>query len=1074
MASNALKGSFIRHVGARSYAQAAPAVARKDAKLQHSVLPNKTFVAALDNGAPVTRVTVAFKAGSRYESPSDLGLAHVLRSAAGLTTTNASSFIIARKLAQAGASATKENLSPALECLNNLVSNQEFRPWELSDNVPRLKYDIAALGPQVRAVDLLHKAAFRRGLGNSLFISPKKIGKVSSESMQHFACSTLTPARCAVTVVGDAHDRAAMIAQALQLPSGESKGEPGKFFGALGNGPVTKWGADLSPLAKAIGNIGPFAAAGFNVSYSDNGLFGVVLSVPKDEANNAIKAVAKVLKSSSLSADAIKAGKSQLKVQLLSEADDGASLAESLAAQGLYTGSYQKQQQQQEIHYNMENTEEQSSTPRRKRRSRTKSKEGHVSDKKFGFYMHIKEVEAGLKNKTLVEGVLRINPKQFTHAYVSSSDRDEQDILIDGIKNRNRALEGDIVVVELVTECMNDDDDESENSKIDTSLDTINDGENAVSNSSNISNDPVHSRPDAKQKRGRVVYLKEKVHNRTCIGVLKLMADKNRQKALFVPRDHRIPRLNIPFTSWPDNFYQNSKSYENTLFLAKIIDWFDLRFATGKIIQSIGQSGDMITETKAILAQTDLDVTPFGREYRHLYPRLDYKIPEEEILLREDCRKLCIFSIDPSNCRDIDDAVSCRKLDNGNYEIGVHISDVSFFLTESTELDEKVAEKATTIYLVDKAYHMLPEELCMLCSLFPGVDKLAFSVFWEITENAEVLSHRFAKTVIHSCSQLAYEHAQAILEDREDAEISFPETYNGYQYKDIYETIKILGKIGAKFRQNRFENGALRIDQPKVAFHLNPFDGLPKSFWIYESKESHQLIEEFMLLANMTVAARIYKDHPNLAFLRCHPPPSGYMLKQLAKALKPMGIDLEISTAGDLQRSLLPYVAPDNVDKGRAMVLSMLCAKPMARAKLLAASLSCKGSPRWEVDKIRMIAAQCNKQKYNAKKAGELSTELYTLKYIEMHSPIVTDAVVVEVREKYIDDFPGDFKCVKNDAGAKLSRMEIDWKKKDVPDAPPVKQVIEVFSIVKIEMTKGNDLVKVETKLVTPDENVQN
>ncbi|XP_073947324.1 cytochrome b-c1 complex subunit 2, mitochondrial-like [Choristoneura fumiferana] len=390
MASNALKGSFIRHVGARSYAQAAPAVARKDAKLQHSVLPNKTFVAALDNGAPVTRVTVAFKAGSRYESPSDLGLAHVLRSAAGLTTTNASSFIIARKLAQAGASvtasgdrefiyytleATKENLSPALECLNNLVSNQEFRPWELSDNVPRLKYDIAALGPQVRAVDLLHKAAFRRGLGNSLFISPKKIGKVSSESMQHFACSTLTPARCAVTVVGDAHDRAAMIAQALQLPSGESKGEPGKFFGgelrketggdlahvaialqgapagtpqslalaiaakALGNGPVTKWGADLSPLAKAIGNIGPFAAAGFNVSYSDNGLFGVVLSVPKDEANNAIKAVAKVLKSSSLSADAIKAGKSQLKVQLLSEADDGASLAESLAAQGLYTGS---------------------------------------------------------------------------------------------------------------------------------------------------------------------------------------------------------------------------------------------------------------------------------------------------------------------------------------------------------------------------------------------------------------------------------------------------------------------------------------------------------------------------------------------------------------------------------------------------------------------------------------------------------------------------------------------------------------------------------------------------------------
>nr|XP_021181442.2 DIS3-like exonuclease 2 [Helicoverpa armigera] len=722
-------------------------------------------------------------------------------------------------------------------------------------------------------------------------------------------------------------------------------------------------------------------------------------------------------------------------------------------------------------------------TPKHKRKNKKKAKE--TGDIKFDPYISAERMEAGLKDNVFIEGVLRINPKQFQHAYVSSSDRSEQDILIDGIKNRNRALEGDVVVVQFT------------------------DSDNEDSNDDN------------KQKKGKVVYIKEVVHNRTCIGSLKLMPDKNRQRALFIPRDLRIPRLNIPFTSWPDNFYNDAKTYENTLFLAKILEWTDTRFAMGKIVCNIGQSGDMVTETKAILAQTDLDVKPFGPEVRHLYPRLDYKIPEEEISLREDCRKLCVFSIDPFNCRDIDDAVSCRELENGNYEIGVHIADVAHFLTEDTILDEKVADKATTIYLVEKAYHMLPDDLCMLCSLFPGVDKLAFSVFWEITKDGKVLSHRFAKTVINSCCQLAYEHAQSVLEDKEDSETSFPETYNNFGYADISKVIKILGSVAAKFRKDRFESGALRIDQAKVSFHLNAANGLPDSFWIYESKESHQLIEEFMLLANMTVAERIREDHPSLAFLRCHPKPSGYMLKQLAKSLKPMGIELNINSAGELHRSLLEHVGPDCTDKGKVMVLNMLCAKPMTRAKyfcadgchdddfhhyalnvplythftspirryadimvhrLLAASLKYRETPKWDVDKVRMIAAQCNKQKYNAKKAGELSTEMYTLKYIEMKSPLVTEAAVVEVREKYIDviiiamglnrriffnnDFPGKYQCIKTEGCSRLSKMELTWNATN--DLPEIKQVIQVFSILQVELYRGDDMVKVETKLVRP------
>ena len=539
-------------------------------------------------------------------------------------------------------------------------------------------------------------------------------------------------------------------------------------------------------------------------------------------------------------------------------------------------------------------------------RQRVNAKKKDISDneeRQFSPYLSIEEVEKGLQNDTLLEGVLRINPRQFQHSYVSSADKSEQDVLIDGVKNRNRALEGDIVIIQFI-------EDDSEENK---------------------------ANGEDKQKKGKVVFIKEKVHTRLCIGNLKLMPDKSRQRALFVPRDYRVPRLNIPFTSWPNNFYKEAKSYENTLFLAKIEEWKDVRFAMGKIIRQIGQSGDMETETKAILAQTDLDVTPYGSEVRQFYPNSDYVIPEEEISLRKDCRKMCIFSIDPFSCRDVDDAVSCERLSNGNFEIGVHISDVAHFLAENTILDKKVAEKATTIYMVEKAYHMLPDDLCMLCSLFSGADKLAFSIFWEMTEDAQIVRHTFTKTVIHSCGQLAYENAQAVLDNIENAESSFPELCNGFSFKDVKQRIKKLGELSAILRERRYGGGALKLDQPKVSFHLNPANGLPDSFLISESKTSHQLIEEFMLLANITVAHRIYDDHPTLAFLRCHPPPSVYMLKQLAKSLKPMGINIEINSAGELHKSLLPYIGPDSTDRGRVMVLNMLCAKPMARAKYFCA-----------------------------------------------------------------------------------------------------------------------------------------
>lgn len=567
---------------------------------------------------------------------------------------------------------------------------------------------------------------------------------------------------------------------------------------------------------------------------------------------------------------------------------------------------------------------------------------------KFEPYLSSQEVEDGLKTNKLILGVFRINPKRYLNSYVTCN-KDEQDIFIDGTCNRNRAFDGDVVVIKLL--------EEDEIVKINDKCEKVQKQTNNVHEKNKLKQEETcpdintseyilnmqnvckqHSLENNEKplfnKQGKVVYIKEKVHPRVCVGNLKLMSDKNRAMAHFYPRDSRIPLINVPHTSWPNDFYQKPEEYANTLFLVKILEWYDTRFAIGVIDSIIGKSGELKAERKAILAQNNLKVTPFESSLKELYPGLDYTISKEEIELREDCRKLCIFAIDPHNCRDIDDAISCRELENGNYEIGVHIADVTHYLKEGTKLDDKVAEKATTIYLVEKAYHMLPDDLCLLCSLFPGVDKLAFSIFWEITKDAEVLSHRFSKTVINSCSQLSYEHAQDIL-DGKDIEDDFPTIHNGYNYDTINKTIKMLGSISSLLRKKRYDNGALKLDQPKILFKLNSL-GFPVSFSVYKSKESHQLIEELMLLANSTVAQRINDDHPNLAFLRCHPPPNGYMLQELAKSLQPLGINLNISSAGELYNSLKDYL--NDQDSIKMEVLSMLCAKPMSRAEYFCAA----------------------------------------------------------------------------------------------------------------------------------------
>jgi protein SSD1 len=214
-------------------------------------------------------------------------------------------------------------------------------------------------------------------------------------------------------------------------------------------------------------------------------------------------------------------------------------------------------------------------------------------------------------------------------------------------------------------------------------------------------------------------------------------------------------------------------------------------------------------------------------------------------LQRADLRKERIFSIDPPTARDLDDAVSIKALIDGTYELGVHIADVSYFVSPGTEVDAEAYNRATSVYLVQKVIPMLPRLLCEeLCSLNPGVDRLAFSVFWNIDSDAKIIGEpRFTRSVINSCAKLWYDHAQAVIEDRDWNQVN-PVTLTGDWTDDqVHEDIRLLHKLSLILRARRYEGGALTLNSIKLWFKLDEV-GNPVNSGTYEQKDANRLIEE--------------------------------------------------------------------------------------------------------------------------------------------------------------------------------------------------------------------------------------
>lgn len=328
--------------------------------------------------------------------------------------------------------------------------------------------------------------------------------------------------------------------------------------------------------------------------------------------------------------------------------------------------------------------------------------------------------------------------------------------------------------------------------------------------------------------------------------------------------------------------------------IVKVIEWpQEAKNPIGQVVDILGKAGDNNTEMHAILAEFGLPYV-YPKAVEKAADKLPKTISKEDRAQREDFRHVPTFTIDPKDAKDFDDALSIRRLPSGLWEVGVHIADVTHYVKEGTLIDKEAFKRATSVYLVDRTVPMLPESLCnVLCSLRPDEEKLTFSVVFQMNGKAEISNFRIVHTVIRSNRRFSYEEAQQIIETGEG------------DYKD--ELLE-LNKLARILRKNRLANGAIDFDRIEMHFEIDE-KGKPVGVYFKESKEANQLIEEFMLLANRTVAERIGKapkDKKTKVFpYRIHDVPEPDKLEGLNAFVNRFGYKIRTSgKRGEISKSL--------------------------------------------------------------------------------------------------------------------------------------------------------------------------
>ncbi|CAF0750699.1 unnamed protein product [Rotaria sordida] len=495
----------------------------------------------------------------------------------------------------------------------------------------------------------------------------------------------------------------------------------------------------------------------------------------------------------------------------------------------------------------------------------------------FPEHVSVSEVQRGIKSGKYLQGTFQASRENYLEANVFVQDSEKYNqLFVQGYRNLNRAVHDDIVAVEVLPEqewaipfsLVIDDKDDDQGDLV------IEQEETGL---------VVQGVSSKRTSSCRIVAIIKRNWRQYC-GILQESLPGARFH-LFLPHERRIPKIRIES--------RQAEELKNSRVMVQIDHWpRSSRYPHGHFIKTLGKLGDKETENEVILAEHDILHHEFPEAVLDCLPKLPWTITEEDLANRIDLRDFCIVSIDPPGCTDIDDALHCRSLENGNFECGVHIADVTHFVRPNTALDLEARERGTTVYLTDRRIDMLPVLLSgNLCSLRGGEERFAFSVRWEITPDAKIVNTIFHKSIIKSRSAMTYEQAQAI---KDDSGIN----------DEIARSLRRLHSIAAQLRQKRLDKGALVLESSEVRFQLDTETHDPLNVINKELRETNWLVEEFMLLANISVAEKIYELFPDCACLRKHPAPPISNFDPLVKAAETKGFQVKANTGKELADSL--------------------------------------------------------------------------------------------------------------------------------------------------------------------------
>ncbi|XP_055345726.1 exosome complex exonuclease RRP44-like [Paramacrobiotus metropolitanus] len=520
-------------------------------------------------------------------------------------------------------------------------------------------------------------------------------------------------------------------------------------------------------------------------------------------------------------------------------------------------------------------------------------------DSIFYYPPHLKlsVIQSGLKSGTYYQGKFHASRENYLEAQVSVEGRD-QFVLIQGHAHLNRAVNDDIVAIEIFPE---DKWSAPSNLVIEEAADTeVPEGEEEDEVEEDKSAKKLQDEMEKKlrqevakkdrQPTGRVVGIIKR-NWRTYCGVLRPKISKTSTRYVFVPADRRIPLVRVET--------QQGEALQGQRIVVALDQWpRSSKIPIGHYVKKLGGVGEKAAENEVLLLEHDIQHDRFSDAVLACLPVMPWVLTDEEVRRRADLRHLDICSVDPPGCTDIDDALHYRPLPNGNFEIGVHIADVTHFVRPSTAMDREAASRATTVYLVDQRIDMLPNLLSSnLCSLRGGEDRLAFSCIWEMTSDARIVAVQFMKSAIRSRAALTYAEAQMRIDDKN---LQDPVTLG----------LRGLNRLAKIMRTRRKDNGALFLASPEVRFNIDSETHDPIDVQTKELKETNFMVEEFMLLANISVAEKIYKEFPEYAMLRRHPAPPLSNYEPIVKAAESKHLALQATSgkalSDSLERAYLP------------------------------------------------------------------------------------------------------------------------------------------------------------------------